>query len=339
MELKISDMMDEIRDDTVPIQVLDTADIGRIRELTLEKLPVRPIRFRRMLRSLVAACLVVVLLAVPVGAELRNGYVSNLLAPLYGTAQTELVDSIGIPLGASTTVAGYTLSADAIIGDRYHFAVVYSLTREDGQKIDGRLRFGGRALTSSHPAGGGSVSYRLSEDGKTLYMVKRWNSASRIFPGKKLEEVYENLEIWVPGEKENTVVAEGEWRLSYTFRYEDTSQNIPVDDLSVKDAEGKEYEVSKILLSPIGIWMKISGPNPFVNGVTHDPYWTDLRVSVLLKDGTEIDLQDCSRGGGRVRSGEETMVGRYSSIFDLPIPLDTIAAVNICGTVVPVDLS
>ena len=49
-------------------------------------------------KPVVAAFLVVILLALPVSAELVNGYVSNLLAPLYGGAQTEIVDKIGVPI-------------------------------------------------------------------------------------------------------------------------------------------------------------------------------------------------------------------------------------------------
>ena len=45
-------------------------------------------------KPILAACLAIVMLALPVSAEMVNGYVSNLLAPLYGGSQTELVDKI-----------------------------------------------------------------------------------------------------------------------------------------------------------------------------------------------------------------------------------------------------
>ena len=71
------------------------------------------LRFRW--KPLAAACLAVIMLALPVSAEMINGYVSNLLAPLYGGAQTELVDKIGVPIGAETIVGDYKLTADAIV--------------------------------------------------------------------------------------------------------------------------------------------------------------------------------------------------------------------------------
>ena len=52
------------------------------------------------------ACFVLIL-SMALTAEATNGTVSNLLAPLFGGAQTEIVDEIGVPIGASTSVNGY----------------------------------------------------------------------------------------------------------------------------------------------------------------------------------------------------------------------------------------
>ena len=50
-------------------------------------------------------------------------------------AQTEILDRMGVPVGASDTHNGVTITADAIIGDAYSYAVVYSIAREDGQPL------------------------------------------------------------------------------------------------------------------------------------------------------------------------------------------------------------
>ena len=42
---------------------------------------------------------------------------------------------MGMPVGASDTDGGVTITADAIIGDTYSYAVVYSIAREDGQPL------------------------------------------------------------------------------------------------------------------------------------------------------------------------------------------------------------
>ena len=86
-----------------------------------------------------AACIALVL-SIALTAEATNGTVSNLLAPIFGGAQTEIVDDIGVPIGASTSVNGYTLTVDAIIGDRYSVMIAYTLSRDDGQPIPENIR-------------------------------------------------------------------------------------------------------------------------------------------------------------------------------------------------------
>ena len=50
-------------------------------------------------------------------------------------AQTEIIDRIGYPVGASATADGVTVTADAIIGDTYSYAVVYTISRDDGAPL------------------------------------------------------------------------------------------------------------------------------------------------------------------------------------------------------------
>ena len=117
-------------------QVLDS--LGRIDDEIIQKVnkarTVKNPKLKIRRWAALAACFVLIL-SMALTAEATNGTVSNLLAPLFGGAQTEIVDKIGVPIGASTSVNGYTLTADAIIGDRYSVMIAYTLTRDDGQPI------------------------------------------------------------------------------------------------------------------------------------------------------------------------------------------------------------
>ena len=59
---------------------------------------------------------------------------AEIFAPLFGgsVAQTEVIDKIGRPIGASDTDNGITITAEAIMGDQYNAVIVYTLTRDDG---------------------------------------------------------------------------------------------------------------------------------------------------------------------------------------------------------------
>lgn len=340
LNMKISDMMDHIQDDTVPVRVLEDVDTRRILDMTMDQIHTRPVRRRRRsFGSLAAACLTVFLLALPVSAEIYNGYISNLLAPLYGMAQSEIVDSIGVPLGASTTVGDYTLTADAVIGDRYNLAIVYSLTRTDGGDVDPWLRFDGTGDTWGFGSGGGSLSYKPSSDGKTLHIIQDWTSQHppRLFLKRKASMVFTDLERWDPDRGQGTPVAQGEWALNFTIRYEDSTIKLPVRGRTVTDAGGREYQLKKVLLSPIGLHIDMEAPNPFYGGVIDNgPLFPDFRVSALLEDGTVVEFED-HNAGGSASDDRRTMDGDWGTMFKVPIPIEDIRALNICGTLIEVE--
>lgn len=290
---------------------------------------------RSLLTPIIAACLSIVLLVLPVHAEMTTGYVSNLLAPLYGGAKTELVDDIGVPIGASATVGDYTLSADAVIGDRYNIAIVYTLTRADNAPIAEGTHFAAfRFGQTGGGSGGGSLSYRLSEDGTRLQIVERWTSTNRLFLlSRNINKVFTDLMLSAEGE--DIVLMEGTWDLKFTIRYKDTTVKIPVHNLTVQDSNRLQYEICEILLSPIGIHIDLTAPNPYASG--DSSALSGFTVSLLLSDGTIAELNDKNRGwSGNVES--KAVNADFGAMFEEPIPLEQIRALIICDTTVPVEL-
>ena len=99
---------------------------------------VRPLRLRRFAAAGTAAALALSL-GVAGAAGVLDG-AGSAFAGLFGggTAETEIIDQIGRPIGASATRDGVTITADAIIGDTYSYAIVYSIRREDGAPLVSR---------------------------------------------------------------------------------------------------------------------------------------------------------------------------------------------------------
>ena len=92
---------------------------------------------RPLLRTaLIAACLTAAL-AVTAGAAGVLKSAAEAFAPIFGgsAAQTEIIDKIGYPVGASDTDNGVTITADAVLGDRYNAAIVFTITRDDGTAL------------------------------------------------------------------------------------------------------------------------------------------------------------------------------------------------------------
>ena len=98
----------------------------------------QPRRSRRHIgrTAVIAACLVVVLTATAGATGVLQSAV-EVLSPLFGgsPAQTEIIDQIGYPIGASDTDNGVTVTAEAVMGDAYNAVVVYTISRDDGTAL------------------------------------------------------------------------------------------------------------------------------------------------------------------------------------------------------------
>ncbi len=295
----------------------------------------QPVSVKIRWRGLAAAVLAVALLAVPVRAEVVNGYVSNLLAPLFGNAQTEIVNKIGKPIGASVTADGYTLTADAVIGDQYNVAIVYTLSRDDGQPIPDGTHFAqwknGIIWGGS---GGGSLSTVKNEDDPSkLHFVESWSRESPLI-GRYVSASFGKLEIHSET-GEDIPIAAGPWELNYTLRYEDTSVSIPIKNLKVTDADGDTYRIDEAIISPVGLR---------INGVIFDPQWREeppfvnFTAAIKTKDGAVMLLEENSSGGGYTQ-GDKTADFRFGAMFEIPIELEDIEALILCGTEYPLTIS
>ena len=107
--------------------------VDRLMERAEQPAPHRVRRFPRIAAVGVAAALV---LSIGAGATGVFKSASDAFAGVFGpTADTEIIDQIGRPIGASDTVNGVTVTADAILFDGYNYLISYTLEKEDGSSF------------------------------------------------------------------------------------------------------------------------------------------------------------------------------------------------------------
>lgn len=296
----------------------------------LEKSGARPRRRRAAPRMLLAAALIGALLVTSVSAEIDSGAVSNLLAPMFGSARTELLEKFGRPVGASASAGGYTITADAIIGDRGCMQVIYTLTREDGQPIPEHVKF----LDIDYAIRGGNAScatvYPAASDSNESQFYQKFFAEFGF--SRKVRVSFGRLVISDNSDREPELLAEGPWELSFVRRYPDTTRSIPVNDLTVTDQSGQGCHIRTLSCSCLGL--TITGTTKSDTNLA-----LDLTASVTLKDGSVLPLQTGSESG---RSGGDpvwtfTCHARYRDQdgFGLLDP-DNIAAVTLCDVTIPV---
>ena len=302
-------------------QILDS--LGRIDDDVIQKVNdarnVRKPKMQVRRWAALAACFALII-SMALTAEATNGTVSNLLAPLFGGAQTEIVDKIGVPIGASTSVNGYTLTMDAIIGDRYSVMVAYTLSRDDGQSIPENIDFRRKGFSGS----GYGTKILIDEDDTSIaHFHLRWRRNDPII-GRIVTATFTDLII---DDGENDVIhAEGTWEIKYTLRYPDSTEELPVKPFEIVDDGGRRFKVEGIMLSPLGIHLDLIFFAPDYEGGV----FKDFTMSLVMTDGTEMLLND-GGGGGSWKEGDKKADVDYYAEFDVPIPRDDIKEIIICG--------
>ncbi len=287
----------------------------------------RSFRLRRW--TALAACFVLVF-SMAVTAEASSGTVSNLLAPLFGNAQTEIVDGIGRPVGVSAAADGYILTADAIIGDRYNVAIVFTLSREDGGPLpeEGRLQFQEQEFFGLRGSGSGywTAGQRGEDPGKVNF-VYSWGSETRQL-GRYWGACFSRLVL--EGEDgQEQLLAEGPWELEFTMRYQDSSVKLPLKNRKVTMPMGTVCQVKKTLLSPVGIFMVMKASN-------YQPSdFGKFTVTLRMKDGTLFSKE----GGQGAHINLETGTGwlTFQHMFEEPISMEDVAALILCGQEFPLE--
>lgn len=285
-------------------------------------------------RFILIAALLAGLLMTGVSAEVSSGSVSNLLAPLFGGTRTELLDAIGRPVGASVSANGYTLTAEAILGDRTSMVIVYSLEREDGQPLQGDYYFDDFQNNTMRERGSLIQSIQDDNPGDNKLQIYQVYSVSAFLP-RMLHLSFSGLRLW--DQDGGTPVADGPWELSFVRRYPHHSREVNTTGLSFIDDSGTAYDINALSLSALGL--HLTGTVP----AGCKPDLTGLSLYVTLADGRCVPTVPNSsgyqsRGASTLQWNCRLMYGETESSEELfLIPVDDIVSVTICGVTIPVD--
>lgn len=272
-----------------------------------------------------------------------------------GVADTEIIDKIGRPIGASDTDNGVTITADAIVGDKYHYAITYSIEKEDGtpfdidlsDNIEGRLPLGFQKWDENvgHMGGshGSAYFYDANPDDNAIQYVSMMETDSEI-PRGTAKVSLENLRYMGKEGKAQTLI-EGKWNLKFQMDYEDTSVSLPAGQSFVLN--GMDATIDAVTLSPIAIrvdytvdsevqWDKDaeSGKRSEHDRAQDEKYFESMQIALNKKDGTKIELSGL---GGSIEPKNGKTVCQKGSVLEEIIPLEEIASVTVQGIEIPLE--
>lgn len=307
-------------------------------------------RFPRIAAVGVAAALV---LCIGAGATGVFKSASDAFAGVFGpTADTEIIDQIGHPIGASDTSNGVTVTADAILFDGYNYLISYTLEKEDGSSFDlttnpdtGLLDLNWADANSDIGLFGGAIGnsyfYDADPNDNAIQYVETRSFDDAVKVGGTAKIKLHDLQEFSNASTESTLV-KGTWSLKFKLDAGNSAKELPAgQNLTVN---GMNATVDKLVISPIGYNFTYtvaeqakfedapSGKAPQSQRDTWDAF--SVPLSVTLKDGTVIDLNSTS--GSMEPDNGETVCTRMGT-FDTILPLDEVASVTIGDTTIPVE--
>ena len=308
-------------------------------------------RRRPVFRTALIAAAMAVVLVVGTSAAGILPTPTEVFAPLFGgaAAQTEVIDKIGRPIGASDTDNGITITAEAIMGDQYNAVIVYTLTRDDGERFlpEGKGLdetylmmggFGGASWAKGDTYGGSWFVDEDPEDNQ-IQLVETASSNTAMTKGTANAK-FEDLQYWNAETEQAELLYPGKWKLRFEVDYEDCSVRLGGGETFSQD--GLNFTIDEITLSPIAVRVVYTADSAVVwsdapsgrqspeDTPKMQQFLENIEILLTKTDGTVIDL---SGSGGRVSPDYETGVSHCSKgqVFDAVIPLEDMASLSAGG--------
>ena len=308
-------------------------------------------RRRPVFRTALIAAAMAAVLAVGSSAAGILPSPAEIFTPLFGgaAAQTEVIDKIGRPIGASDTDNGITITAEAIMGDQYNAVIVYTLTRDDGERFlpEGKgldatyLTMGGFGGASWVKGGTHGGSWFVDEDPEDNQIQLVETASSNVAMTKGTANAsFEDLQYWNAETEQAELLYPGKWKLRFEVDYEDCSVRLGGGETFSQD--GLNFTIDEISVSPIAVraaytadeavvWSDApSGRQSEEDARQSQRYLENVEILLTRTDGTVVDL---SGSGGSIAPKDGATVCAKGRVFDEIIPLEDMASVTVGGVV------
>lgn len=336
--------------------------VERLMERAEQPAPRRVCRFPRFAAVGIAAALV---LSIGAGASGVLKSASEVFAGVFGpTADTEIIDQIGRPIGASDTSNGVTVTADAILFDGYNYLISYTLEKDDGSAFDctknpdtGLYDLYWKRSDSTIGRGvdgatGSCYFYDENPSDNAIQYVETMSYNDAVQTGGTVKITLGDLSALNSETGEMTTIAKGTWHLKFQLEAGNSAVELPAGQTI--EINGLSASVDKVVISPIGyhVVYTVDGEATFdtlydENGKEipqesgREPAgvcstWESYAAKLLITktDGTVLDFSDF---GGSMDPHDGKTVCTRQGTFDTVIPLDDIASVTIGSVSIPIE--
>lgn len=281
---------------------------------------------------------------------------ADVLSDVFGgaPAQTELLNEVGRPIGASVTSNGVTVTAEAVVGDRSNFTVVYDVEFDDPSMLegiepgeDGTLPLVAEAtLYVDGVNGGGGASWFFDAepgDGTIQYAetmgFSTWNGAGII--GRTIRFWMSEIRAY-DAEGGYTTLATGDWSLKFEMNYVDTTVDLPAGQETTW--QGADVTVDAVAVSSVGVTVDYTIDRQIgdlgSSGKMSDEAKakteavTGLPVTVTFADGTTFDATNANTHAQEQADGTSAVTKTVT--YDRIVAAGDIVSVTVGDVEIPV---
>lgn len=284
---------------------------------------------------------------------------SDMLSDIFDgpASQTEIIDRIGRPVGASCSNNGVTVTADAIMGDKDMVTIAYTLTFDDPAALKKLSEPGENGTIAGSVDGNVYVDGEHGGQGQSWLIDKNPNDSSIQYfaqfsvespglMGRTVRTHINSLVVPRAGKElpEYKKILTGPWDLKFQLNYEDTSVTIPAPK-SV-NFNGTKATIQEATVSCVGVSVRYNIDRSIEHDNNSGKMSQDMEESmdavgnipliVTFKDGHVEDATSHSGYFANKLDNGTTDVHKtwpFSQVCDT----DKIASVQIGDTVIPMN--
>ncbi len=284
---------------------------------------------------------------------------SDMLSDIFDgpASQTEIIDRIGRPVGASCSNNGVTVTADAIMGDKDMVTIAYTLTFDDPAALKKLTEPGENGTIAGSVDGNVYVDGEHGGQGQSWLIDKNPNDSSIQYfaqfsvespglMGRTVRTHINSLVVPRAGKElpEYKKILTGPWDLKFQLNYEDTSVTIPAPK-SV-NFNGTKATIQEATVSCVGVSVRYNIDRSIEHDNNSGKMSQNMEESmdavgnipliVTFKDGHVEDATSHSGYFANKLDNGTTDVHKtwpFSQVCDT----DKIASVQIGDTVIPMN--
>lgn len=284
---------------------------------------------------------------------------SDMLSDIFDgpASQTEIIDRIGRPVGASCSNNGVTVTADAIMGDKDMVTIAYTLTFDEPAALKKLSEPGENGTIAGSVDGNVYVDGEHGGQGQSWLIDKNPNDSSIQYfaqfsvespglMGRTVRTHINSLVVPRAGKElpEYKKILTGPWDLKFQLNYEDTSVTIPAPK-SV-NFNGTKATIQEATVSCVGVSVRYNIDRSIEHDNNSGKMSQNMEESmdavgnipliVTFKDGHVEDATSHS-GYFANKSDNGTTDVHKTWPFSQVCDTDKIASVQIGDTVIPMN--